>query len=75
MQYSVINSGGSNGFEDTHALVTGAARNGGSGDVVVILGAEAGHALRELRDAGTKTAVLIELTTECLGIHTGERRA
>ncbi len=71
MNYSVINTGGSNGFEDDHALLTGAAR---SGEVVVILGTGAGRALGELREGAKKTAVLIELEGECLGVHTGEAR-
>ncbi len=71
MQYSVINTGDSNGFEDDHALLSNASR---SGEVVVILGTEAGKSLSELRDAGKKTAVLIELDGECLGVHTGESR-
>ncbi len=71
MTYSVINTGGSNGFADDHALLTGAAR---AGEVVVILGAGAGEAFDELTDAAKKTAVLIELGSECLGAHTGERK-
>ena len=71
MQYSVINTGDSNAFEDDHALLSNASR---SGEVVVILGAEAGKSLSELRDAAKKTAVLIELDGECLGVHTGESR-
>ena len=71
MKYSVINTGDSNGFEDDHALLKNASRGG---DVVVILGAEAGKAYRELREAAKKTAVLIELDGECLGVHTGEAR-
>ena len=71
MQYSVINTGDSNVFEDDHALLSNASR---SGEVVVILGTEAGKSLSELRDAAKKTAVLIELDGECLGVHTGESR-
>jgi 3-hydroxybutyryl-CoA dehydrogenase len=72
MDYRVINTGGSNAFEDEHALLTGASRDG---DVVVILGTGAANALYELRDGAKKTAVLVELETECLGVHTGESRA
>ena len=75
MPYSIINAGDSNGFEDDHALLKNASR---SGEVVVILGADAAksfnEAFRELRDAAKKTAVLIELDGECLGVHTGESR-
>jgi 3-hydroxybutyryl-CoA dehydrogenase len=75
MQYSIINTGGGNGFEDGHALMQGASRSGGSENAVVIIGAQAGAAFRELRDAGKNVAVLIELHGECLGVHTGESRA
>jgi 3-hydroxybutyryl-CoA dehydrogenase len=71
MNYCIINTGGSNGFEDNHALLTGAVH---TGEVVVILGAEAGKAFSELQDVAIKTAVLIELNGECLGVHTGEAR-
>ncbi|MEQ1773978.1 MAG: 3-hydroxyacyl-CoA dehydrogenase family protein [Burkholderiales bacterium] len=71
MNYSLINTGGGSGFEDGHALLTGANRNG---DIVVILGAGAGKAFGALHDAAAKTAVLIELNGECLGVHTGEAR-
>ncbi len=71
MEYSVIETGESNGFEDDHALLKNASRGG---EVVVILGADAGAAYRDLRDAAKKTAVLIELDGECLGVHTGESR-
>jgi 3-hydroxybutyryl-CoA dehydrogenase len=74
MQYSIINTGGSNGFDDGHALLKSASRNDGGSEVVVILGVEAGRALGELRDADKKTAVLFELNGECLGAHTGESR-
>lgn len=71
MTYSIINTGGSHGFEDDHALLKNAVRQS---DCVVILGAESGKAFRELRNATEKTAVLIELNGECLGVHTGESR-
>jgi 3-hydroxybutyryl-CoA dehydrogenase len=71
MSYSVINTGGSNGFPDSHALIKNASR---SGEVVVILGRDAGAAFRELRDVARKTAVMIELGIECLGVHTGEHK-
>ena len=71
MNYSVIDTGGSSGFQKSHALLQRASRNG---EVVLILGADAGRAFRELRDAGKKTAVLIELGMESLGVHTGEAK-
>ena len=71
MNYAVINTGGSNGFEDDHPLLQQAAR---SGDALVLLGVRAAAAWADVRDAAKKTAVLIELESECLGVHTGESR-
>ncbi len=73
MTYAVINTGGSNGFEDDHPLLHNAAGNDGA-DVLVILGLEAATTYAGLRDAAKKAAVLIELESECLGVHTGESR-
>lgn len=69
MQYSIIRGGVSASFPEDHALLAGAAE---TGDVVVLLGAEAGGAFRKLRQPESLLAVLIELGNECLGVHTGE---
>jgi 3-hydroxybutyryl-CoA dehydrogenase len=42
-------------------------------EVLVLAGDNAGASLRSA-NAGGKIAVLVELGTECLGVHTGERR-
>jgi len=69
MQYSIVRGGASAAFPEDHALVAGAAK---TGDVIVVLGAEAGSAFRQLRQPDSLLAVLIELGDECLGVHTGE---
>lgn len=69
MQYSIIRGGVSASFPEDHALLTGAAK---SGDVVVLLGADAGSAYLKLQKPESLRAVLIELGHECLGVHTGE---
>lgn len=71
MGYTVLRAGASRSFPQDHALLAGAAQDG---EVVVIIGADAGAAFRKLARAETRTAVLIELGTECLGVHTGEFR-
>lgn len=71
MQYTVIDTGGSRSFPQTHELTSRAAQGG---EVIVIIGGGAGAAFRKLAQCGSKTAVLIELGTECLGAHTGEAR-
>ena len=71
MAYQVLRAGISRSFPDDHPLLAG-GRDGG--DIVVIAGADAGTAFRKLRETDRKAAVLIELGTECLGAHTGEKR-
>ena len=71
MNYQIIQAGKSRSFPHDHPLIAG-GNNGGR--VVILVGADAGAALARLKDSSTKTAVLIELGTESLGIHTGESR-
>lgn len=70
MKYQLIRAGESRSFPDAHELIAGA---GPQGDLVIIIGAQAGKALEQLADRAAKTAILIELGNECLGVHTGER--
>jgi 3-hydroxybutyryl-CoA dehydrogenase len=72
LAYTLHDTGGSRSFPGLHALTQNAAAGG---DVAVIIGTGAGAAYRAMADAASRTAVLIELGTECLGVHTGEDRA
>ena len=69
MNYQIIRAGDSRSFPGDHPFVTAAAE---SGEVVVIVGANAGAAFGKFKDRERKVAILIELGTECLGAHTGE---
>jgi 3-hydroxybutyryl-CoA dehydrogenase len=71
MDYQIIRAGESRSFPTDHPLVTPAVQ---AAEVVVIVGTNAGAAFRGLTDASSRRAVLIELGTECLGVHTGEAR-
>lgn len=71
MKYQVIRAGASRSFPADHPFLAHAAE---TGEVVVIIGANAGSAFRALGERERKNAVLIELGTECLGMHTGEAR-
>lgn len=62
MTYAIRQSGESRSFPAGDAFLAGAAENA---DVVVLLGAP-------YEPDPTKTAILIELGNECLGVHTGE---
>jgi 3-hydroxybutyryl-CoA dehydrogenase len=62
MRYTIVKQGESRSFPDGDAFLQGASQ---SGDVVVHLGAPL------VRD-DSKAAILVELGTECLGVHAGE---
>jgi 3-hydroxybutyryl-CoA dehydrogenase len=71
MKYQIIRAGDSRSFPESHPFITNGAD---TGEVVVIIGTDAGAAFRKLGKTDQKAAVLIELGTECLGAHTGENR-
>jgi 3-hydroxybutyryl-CoA dehydrogenase len=71
MTYTLTDTGGSRSFPAPHALTRDAAS---TGDVAVLIGAGAGAAYRAMSHPARHAAVLIELGTECLGVHTGEDR-
>lgn len=62
----VVDIGGSRSFETGHAFLRGASSDG---PIVVYVGKDAGS--RYVPDA-SKTAIVLELGMECLGVHTGE---
>jgi 3-hydroxybutyryl-CoA dehydrogenase len=72
MAYSLIDTGNSRSFPDPHALLQGASA--AHGDVVIVIGTEVARGLADIREREKKTAVILELGTECLGVHTGESR-
>jgi 3-hydroxybutyryl-CoA dehydrogenase len=71
MFYQLIDTGNSRSFPDPHALHDKAEAEG---DVIIIIGEKVGQALQTLAARDSKVAVLIELGTENLGVHTGESR-
>jgi 3-hydroxybutyryl-CoA dehydrogenase len=71
MFYELIDTGNSRSFPERGALHDKAEREG---DAVVIIGEKVGQALATLTAREDKVAVLIELGTESLGVHTGEAR-
>lgn len=68
MSHQVIISGASRSFPSVHPLIDSASA---SGDVLVLLGAPD---LASIADPGRYRVILVELGTECLGVHTGEGR-
>ncbi len=71
MAYTLVDTGDSRSFPDASALLQGATEEG---DVVVVIGAEVKRGLARVKDQERKTAILLELGTECLGVYTGEAR-
>ena len=72
MSHTLIEAGASRSFPDVGSVKQGATADG---EVVIIIGADAGAAFSKLSDGGKgKKAVLIELGMESLGVHTGESR-
>ena len=74
MRYAILDTGGSRSFAAGQALLTGAKKGLESAEVVIVLGEHAGSHAKSLRKWQDKAAVLIELGTECVGVHTGESR-
>ena len=75
MHYALLDTGGSRSFPSEHALLSGAAKDLKSAEVVIVIGEHAGTHAKSLKKWKDKIAVLIELGTECLGVHIGESRA
>lgn len=71
MSYQVLPSGESRSFPAAHAFTEAATAEG---EGRVFLGAQAGAAFAQAGDLSACPFVLIELGTECLGVHTGESR-
>jgi 3-hydroxybutyryl-CoA dehydrogenase len=69
MGYSIVVTGASRSFPGPHAFLENASPDA---DVVFVLGNAIASVLSSLKD---KKAIVLELGTECLGVHTGEWRA
>ena len=69
MAHSFFRHGESRSFPDAHALVDASVPDAA---ILILAGAEAGMHIPT--DLSPYTAVLVELGTECLGVHTGEAR-
>jgi 3-hydroxybutyryl-CoA dehydrogenase len=72
MNYSVIDSGDGRSFPETHALIAQQWPNIAAAEVVLLLGREAGAGLSGVKNAATRSAIVVELHGECLGEYTGE---
>ncbi|MBY4793216.1 3-hydroxyacyl-CoA dehydrogenase family protein [Burkholderia multivorans] len=71
MRYEIVTAGESRSFPAAHPFLEQACAGG---DALVFVGADAGRAYAASTGLASRTFVAIELGTECLGVHTGERR-
>jgi len=69
--HSIIDTGNSRSFSGSHKLFESAVADG---DVVIVIGGRAGSTLAQIAKREARTAILLELGLECLGVHTGESR-
>ena len=74
MEYHVIKSGSSRSFPGKHAFLSAATKKIKEAGVIVVIGANTRKHAARLARWKHKTAVVLELGTECLGVHTGESR-
>lgn len=81
LRYVIQKKGESRSFPsdepENHPLIVGAAdhpETHGPRDVLILIGAQAGEAFAKIRDPQPWQAIVVELGTECLGVHTGESR-
>ena len=81
LRYVIVKQGESRSFPtdapENHPLIVGAAdhpETHGPRDVLVLIGEHAARGLAKIHDPQPWRAILVELGTECLGVHTGESR-
>lgn len=65
----IIDRGFSRSFPAPHKLMEIAERDDG---IALLIGADAGSALPQVAAPESRRAILVELGTECLGVHAGE---
>jgi 3-hydroxybutyryl-CoA dehydrogenase len=69
--HSIIDTGNSRSFSGSQKLFESAVADG---DVVIVIGGRVGSALAQIAKREARTAIVLELGLECLGVHTGESR-
>jgi 3-hydroxybutyryl-CoA dehydrogenase len=74
MPYRIVDTGNSRSFPEPHSLLDGAIKAAGSDGCLIILGDKPAQALANEQTPSQYTAVIVELGTESLGVHTGESR-
>jgi 3-hydroxybutyryl-CoA dehydrogenase len=70
--HSIIDTGNSRSFPGPHKLLDSAAAV--ESEIVVVIGGRVGEGFAQMANRDARTAILLELGVECLGVHTGESR-
>lgn len=70
--YRIVQAGDSRSFPAPHAFIE---QSDPDGAARVFIGKDAGQAFRSAGELGSSPFVAVELSQECLGVHTGEQRA
>ena len=71
MAHSIIDTGNSRSFPSQHRLFDAAVAQG---EVVFVIGSRVADGLAQVANRDARTAIVLELGLECLGVHTGESR-
>ena len=74
MNHFIIDTGGSRALAAVQTLQDQAAKDAQSAEVIVVIGRDVRSQAGALAQWRDKSAVLLELGTECLGVYTGEGR-
>src|ERR1700759_2767960 len=74
MSYCILDTGNSRSFPANHALHEKAVSDANTAEVVIVTGSNVAKHAGSLAQWKNKTAVLLELGTECLGVYTEESR-
>ncbi len=72
MAHSIVDTGNSRSFPASHKLLESAVPEG---DSIVVIGSRPADGFAQIVNRETRTAILLELGLECLGVHTGEPSA
>jgi len=75
LTHCVYDSGNSRSFPEMHPLIESAMDPAADVDVVFVIGSQIQDALATAMAHDSARAIVVELGTECLGVHTGEHRA
>jgi len=75
LTHCVYDSANSRSFPEAHPLIESAVDPAADVDVVFVIGSQVQDVLATAMAHDSASAIVVELGSECLGVHTGEHRA